>query len=81
MTVGITQESRNTLGAELFDPDEDCSTDESVGGDPEGRCALVPDERCTLRCHIRYLENEPQDNDWLMDNRPYPSSTAEEATK
>lgn len=67
--MAFSEQSRNDPNAELFDPDHDCSTDESVGGDPEGRCALVPEEQCTLRCHIRWLDDEPQDNDPLVDKR------------
>ena len=65
MTVGITQESQDNPRAELFDPDDDCSTDESAGGDPRGQCAITP--TCTLRCHIRWQEGEQQLNDALVD--------------
>ncbi|WP_212824340.1 hypothetical protein [Polymorphospora rubra] len=62
--MAISDQSQSDPRAELFDPDEDCSTHEPIGGDPEGRCGLV--QRCTLRCHIRYLDGEDQDNDWLV---------------
>jgi hypothetical protein len=70
MTFSV--ESQEDPRAELFDPDADCSTDEAVGGDPGGRCALVAAEQCTLRCYIRHQENEPQENDWLVDGAPPP---------
>jgi hypothetical protein len=65
--MAISEESQGNPLAELFDPDEDCSTDESVGGDREGRCVLIARERCALRCHIRHDEGEAQENDRLFD--------------
>lgn len=72
MIVAASKESQGDPRAELFDPDEDCSTDKSVGGDPEGRCALIPEEQCTLRCHIRYQEGESQLNDAIVERLSRP---------
>lgn len=63
--MGITKESQEDPRAELFDPDDDCSTDEAAGGDPSGQCAITP--TCTLRCHLRWQEGETQLNDAVVD--------------
>ena len=78
--MAVSKESQNDPRAELFDPDEDCSTDESVGGAPGGRCALIPEEQCTLRCYVRHAEGEAQLNDALVDTRPLPSERVEHMT-
>lgn len=57
--------------AEPFYPDDDCSNDEAVGGDPRSGCALTP--TCTLRCHIRHQAGETQLNDALVNSAPNPS--------
>lgn len=64
--MAVSKESQDHPRAELFDPDEDCSTDESAGGAPGGRCALIPEEQCTLRCHLRHEAGEHQLNDSLF---------------
>lgn len=63
--MAFSPKSQEDPRAELFDPDEDCSTDEQAGGGPEGRCALIPE--CQLRCVIRREGGESQYNDWLVD--------------
>lgn len=48
--------------AEPFDPATMCHPSPQVsGGDG---CPNV--EPCRLRCHLRYLEDWPQPNDWLF---------------
>jgi hypothetical protein len=79
MRGGMTLVSRVTAPegdprAELFNPDDDCSDDESAGGDPRSGCAITP--TCTLRCYIRHQAGEAQLNDALVDNAPYAGGDA-----
>lgn len=60
--------------AEPFHPDDDCSDDESAGGDPRSGCAITP--TCTLRCYIRHQQGETQLNDALVDNAPNPGGVS-----
>lgn len=50
---------------ESFLPDEDCTNDPAIGGDPRSGCALT--ETCTLRCHLRWLDGQHQPNDAIAD--------------
>lgn len=49
--------------AEEFDPATMCHPDPAVSGG-EGDCPNI--EPCRLRCHIRWLDDQWQPNDWLF---------------
>ncbi|WP_033338892.1 hypothetical protein [Catenuloplanes japonicus] len=61
----LHQPAASHPAAEPFHPDEDCTNDPVIGGDPRSGCALTV--TCTLRCHLRWLDGQAQENDAIAD--------------